>query len=237
VSDGHFYINHRSIDLPEGKDWKQGPSGTFPQQDFSLVQDGQGGLAVLNRGLPEIAATRDSSCGVKLSLTLLRSVGWLSRDDFEARSCSNAGPTIFTPDAFCLGENAFRYAVAPFAGDYLDAGIKDISQSYRSPVVTIQGVADSSIAGGKSLVEHRSTHTCVSAIKRHEDRSTLIVRLYNLRGATTHDSLEFELDIASAWQTDILEERIAELATKSDRRLDVELGAHEIVTLEVAFRD
>jgi alpha-mannosidase len=237
VSDGHFYINHRRIDLPEGKDWKQEPSGTFPQQDFSLVQDGQGGLAVFNRGLPEIAATRDSSRSVKLSLTLLRSVGWLSRDDFATRSCSNAGPTLFTPDAQCLGENVFRYAVAPFAGDYLDAGIKDLSQSYRSPVVSIQGVADSSMVGGQSLVEHRSRHTCVSAIKRHEDRETLIVRLYNLRKKPTNDSLEFDLDIASAWRTDILEERIAELATKSDRHLDVELGAHEIVTLEVTFRD
>jgi alpha-mannosidase len=235
VSDGHFYVNHRPIEPPDTKDWKQRPSGTYPQQDFSLLQDGQKGLAVLNRGLPEIGATRDEAGNAKLSLTLLRSVGWLSRDDFETRSCSNAGPTLFTPDAQCLGENVSRYAVVPFAGDYLEAGIKDISQRYRSQVLTIQGVADSSIAGGHSLFEHRSKYTCVSAVNQHETRDTLIIRLYNLRGESTDDSLVFELGIVSAWRTDLLEERVAELQTASSRELNLQLGPHEIVTLEVQF--
>ncbi|MFB3111589.1 MAG: glycoside hydrolase family 38 C-terminal domain-containing protein, partial [Gemmatimonadales bacterium] len=36
VSDGHFYINHRPIDQPSGDGWVQPPSGTYPQQEFSL---------------------------------------------------------------------------------------------------------------------------------------------------------------------------------------------------------
>ena len=235
VSDGHFYINHRPMGLPDGKDWKQAPSGTFPQQDFSLVQDGTSGLAVLNRGLPEIAATRDAGGCVKMSLTLLRSVGWLSRDDFETRSCSNAGPTLFTPDAQCLGENVFRYAVVPYSGSYFDAGIKRISQSYRTPTVSIQGVADASISGGRSLVEHQSMHTCVSAVKRHEERGTLVVRLYNICGERANDSLEFGLNVASAWRTDILEERVEEIEVTSGRHVSVDLGPHEIMTLEIEF--
>ncbi len=235
VSDGHFYLNHRSIDISDGKEWKQRPSGTYPQQDFSLLQDGHRSLAVLNRGLPEIAATRDAAGRAKLSLTLLRSVGWLSRGDFEMRSCSNAGPTLFTPDAQCIGENVFRYAVVPYAGGYLDAGIKDISQSYRSRVATIQGVADSSIAGGHSLFEHHSEYTCVSAVKQHEERDTLIIRIFNLRGESTADSLTFGLDISAAWRTDLLEERLEEMQVSSAREMKIQLEAHEIVTLEVQF--
>ena len=235
VSDGHFYVNHRTIEQPEGAGWMQRPSGTYPQQDFSLVQDGKRGLAVLNKGLPEIAATCDSSGSATLSLTLLRSVGWLSRDDFETRSCSNAGPTLFTPDAQCLGKGVFRYAVVPFAGDHIEAGIKDICQKYKSPVLSIQGVADSSIAGGLSLFEHRSKYTCVSAIKRHEERDTLVIRLYNLHGEQVDDLLLFGLEVSAAWKTDLLEERIEELAPVAERELKVRLEPFEIVTLEVAF--
>ena len=213
----------------------QRPSGTYPQQDFSLVQDGERGLAVLNRGLPEIAASRNCDGQTKLSLTLLRSVGWLSRDDFETRSCANAGPTLFTPDAQCLGKGVFRYAVVPFAGDYIETGIKDICQRYKSPVVSIQGVVDASLAGGLSLFEHSSKYTCVSAIKRHEERDTLVIRLYNLHGEQVHDSLTFDLDVSAAWKTDLLEERVEELSPTTKREIQVLLAPFQIVTLEVAF--
>jgi alpha-mannosidase len=237
VSDGHFYVNSRPIEVTGGEEWKQQPTGTYPQQDFTLLQDGERGLAVLNRGLPEIAASRDSAGCAKLSLTLLRSVGWLSRDDFETRSCSNAGPTLFTPDAQCLGENVFRYAVVPFDGDYLGANVKHLSQVFRVPVLTVQGVLDSCISGGKGLVEHSSEFTCVSAIKKHEQRNTLLLRIYNLRGEPSHDLLTFGLTIAAAWRTDLLEERIGVLPLTDQRALEIVLDPHEIVTLEIELKE
>jgi alpha-mannosidase len=237
VSDGHFYINHRPIEQPCGDGWRQRPSGTYPQQDFSLVQDGKRGLAVLNRGLPEIAATRNGAGQVTLALTLLRSVGWLSRDDFATRSCTNAGPTLFTPDAQCPGMQVFRYAVISFPGDYLEAGIKDSSQRYRAGLLSIQGVRDSSIAGGKSLVEHRSRYVSVTAIKRHEERDTLVIRLYNLRGEQTDEFLALGLDVSAAWRINLLEERVVELTTDGKRGVHLRLEPHEIVTVEISFSD
>ncbi|UCH83325.1 MAG: hypothetical protein JSW50_12810, partial [Candidatus Latescibacterota bacterium] len=102
-SDGHFMINRRSMARPEGTNWAQPPSSTYPQQEFSLVQNENRGLAVFNKGLPEIEASTDSHGYAELMLTLVRGVGWLSRDDFVTRDYSNAGPTIYTPDAQCLG--------------------------------------------------------------------------------------------------------------------------------------
>ncbi|MGB5304485.1 MAG: glycoside hydrolase family 38 C-terminal domain-containing protein, partial [Gemmatimonadota bacterium] len=97
-SDGHFLVNRRGMPDPDiGADWVQPPTGTYPQQEYSLVQDETGGLALLNRGLPEVEARSRDDGTVELALTLLRSVGWLSRDDFDSRRHSNAGPTLFTP--------------------------------------------------------------------------------------------------------------------------------------------
>ncbi len=235
ISDGHFYLNHRPMEQPVGEGWKQQPSGTYPQQEFSLVQDGDVGFAVLNRGLPEIAVAKDRAGNSVLSLTLLRAVGWLSRDDFATRSFTNAGPTLHTPDAQCLGEHVFRYAIVPFVGNYLDADIKGISQRFRLPMVSIQGVADSSLAGGSGLFEIRSKRVSVSAVKKHESRDTLVIRLYNLSGETTEGVLDFGLDVSSAWRTDVLEERLQELPLSSSRELTIRLQPYEIVTLEVEF--
>ena len=120
ISDGHFHVNERPLARPEGEDWVQPPPATMPQQEFSLLQSpGGGGVALFNRGLPEIEAVAREG-GTAMHLTLLRSVGWLSRDDFATRRHCNAGPTLATPDAQCLGEQRFRYALMPFDGDWVE---------------------------------------------------------------------------------------------------------------------
>lgn len=233
VSDGHFYINHRPIEQPSGDGWVQPPSGTYPQQEFSLVQDGARGLAVLNRGLPEIAALPGDAGCAGLALTLLRAVGWLSRDDFPSRGYQRVGPQLATPEAQCQGEQHFQYAVVPFAGDYIDARIKSLSQRYRTPVAAIQGVAEHSIRG-RSFLRKESNRTCVSAIKKHESRDTLVIRLYNLMSEKVDETITFGRLVSAAWLIDLLEERSTELKSVADR-IELVLRPHEIVTIEVAF--
>jgi alpha-mannosidase len=235
VSDGHFYVSERPLQQPSGEGWRQAPSGTYPQQDFTLVQANGRGLAVLNKGLPEIQATQSPSGEVKLSLTLLRAVGWLSRDDLETRRRQAAGPTLHTPEAQCQGSHNFEYAVLPFPKDYIDADVKGMSERYRTPVVAIQGVLDGHVAGGMSLVQKTSVRTCVTALKRHESRDSLVVRLYNLTSDPVEEDLRFGIDVASAWRLDLLEERIGRLTDNPTRDLALVLGPHEILSLEVEF--
>ncbi len=243
VSDGHFFANTRPIAREQHPDWVQPPPGTYPQQDFSLVEDGEAGLAVLNRGLPEIEARHDEAGNAILSLTLLRAVGWLSRDDFPTRRFSNAGPTLYTPEAQCAGPHTCRYAIVPYAGDSLAAGVKGISERYRTPVPSVQGVWDGHAPGGPGLVRKMSHLTSVSAIKRHETRDTLVVRLWNLTAELVAETLVLGKPIRRAWRTDLLEERLEELAVGTAggapadaspaTELVLELGPHEIVTLEI----
>ena len=49
---------------------------------------------ILNRGLPAVEVTRLPG-GTQIALTLLRSVGWLSRDDLATRRVA-AGPLVPT---------------------------------------------------------------------------------------------------------------------------------------------
>ena len=235
VSDGHFLLSDRPIEKPDGSEWVQPPPGTYPQQDYSLVSDGHRGLAVLNRGLPEIEAARDEKGRATLSLTLLRCVGWLSRDDFESRRRSNAGPTIHTPEAQCHGAHRFLYAVVPFTGDPVAAGVDEASQRYRVPVLTRQGVRDGSVPGGKGLLAKTCPATRATAVKKHETRDTLVVRLCNMTGEPVDETLRLAADVSGAWRTDLLEERLSELPTKEPREVELPLGPHEIATIEIEF--
>jgi alpha-mannosidase len=235
VSDGQYMVHERPISPPDGTDWVQPPPDTLPQQDFSLVQQSGRGLALLNRGLPEIAATRDAEGAVSMHLTLLRSVGWLSRDDFVTRRCQNAGPTIPTPRAQCRGVHRFRYALLPFAGDWLEAGVKSQSDAWRVPVLTKQGVEAGLVPGGQGLLAKANRRTAVTAIKRHEERDSLVVRVVNLTDEEVHETLALGPEVKQAWRTNLLEEREEQLEVSPGNIVRVGLSGCEIGTVELVF--
>ncbi|MEN8152216.1 MAG: glycoside hydrolase family 38 C-terminal domain-containing protein, partial [Planctomycetota bacterium] len=232
VSDGPFVVHDRPIERPAGEDWVQPPPDTFPQQEFSLVSGKGRGLAVLSRGLPEVAAERDEAGGTTIGLTLLRAVGWLSRDDFESRRCMNAGPTIPTPGAQCRGVHRFHYAVVPYDGDRVAAGLARISDLWRHPVIGKQGVKAGLVPGGEGLFETADERTVVTAVKRHRERDTLVVRLVNPGPDPVQETLTFGRPVAAAWRTDLLESREADLPV-ADRTIGLTLAPHEIATLEI----
>ncbi|MDJ0522853.1 MAG: glycoside hydrolase family 38 C-terminal domain-containing protein [Planctomycetota bacterium] len=232
VSDGHFYENVRSLDLPADDDWVQPHPGTFPQQDFSLVQDDDGGLAVLNRGLPEVACTREEG-GTTIALTLLRSVGWLSRDDFPTRRHSNAGPTIPTPDAQCLGAQRFRYALMPFTGSHPHAPVRLLSERWRTPTPVVQGVMDRAFASNPGLLTLSAEFACVTAIKKHVERETLVVRVFNPASESDMARLALGPKVRQAWHVDLLEQRAKEVEALREGHVEVFLKPHEIATVEI----
>ena len=271
LTDGHFLVSSRAVPPPAGAGWVQAPTGTHPQQDFALAQEPGRGLAVLVRGLPEVAAVRGERGGgstptsgisaridaggaqpagqaaltaagqvesgeVGLAVTLLRCVGWLSRDDFAQRPM-NAGPTLFTPEAQCQGLQRFHYALLPFGGDWLAADVKGVAQLYRTPPLVRQGVAALARPGGAGLVEQTGRRTCITAIKKHEERETLIVRLYNLASRESRERLLFGRPLRGGWRVDLLEERVAPLPLDPghESALDLLLRPHEILTLELEF--
>ena len=131
--DGHFDVVERPVALPEGRDWHEPPSPTAHQRTFVDVSDGQTGLAIFNRGLPEYEA-RQGEGGVEVALTLLRCVGWLSRGDMLTRP-GHAGPMLETPGAQCPGDYEFHYAIQPHAGAW-EAIIHD-AHAFNAPCAVL----------------------------------------------------------------------------------------------------
>ncbi|MCK4510356.1 hypothetical protein KAW64_01385, partial [bacterium] len=112
-----------------------------------------------------------------------------------------------------------------------------LSLRYRAPVLTKQGVQDQCVPGGTGLLEKSNDGTCVTGIKKHETRDTLVVRLYNLTGSAVDETLRFGVDVTEAWLTDLLEDRLSSLPMNNPRELSLQLGPHEIATVEIGFSE
>lgn len=87
----------------------EGANATQPIQNVVAVGDEKTMLALLVRGLPEYEPLPDDN-QITFALTLLRSVGWLSRDDLRTRTALVA-PMVPVPDAQCLRDIEAEYAL------------------------------------------------------------------------------------------------------------------------------
>lgn len=234
LSDGHFYVNERPIEIDQHADWVQPPTGTYPQQEFSAIYDGEKGLAILSRGLHEVAPITAGDDSVGLAVTLLRAVGWLSRDDLPTRNHKAAGPMIPTPEAQCIGTHKFQLGILPFTGGLATTEVRERSAEFRVPPLSIQRSADSQRPTANGLLEVTGPTVAVSAIKKHEERDTLIVRLFNTGDEPTRATLRLGRPIAGAWQCALLEDRLNDVPFE-DSSVEVPLSPHEIRTVEIAF--
>ena len=188
AAEGTFEVRSRPVAAPRPADvttWAETPVNSFPQKRFVDISNGERGLAVLNRGLPEYEIVQEGPGvpvgGMAVALTLLRCVEWLSRGDLATRR-GHAGPMEYTPEAQCLGQHVFNYALVPHGGDWQanDALVLREAQAFTTGV---RALTASQHEGQQSstarFVSVEPSALVVSAIKRSSDGQGLVVRVYN----------------------------------------------------------
>ncbi|MFL5734533.1 MAG: alpha-mannosidase [Chloroflexia bacterium] len=173
--EGHFAMLTRSAKPAwSGRGWYEPPAETH----HMLGTATSGKLALMTRGLPEYEAVPNDAGGVDLALTLLRCVGWLSRDDLGTRP-GHAGPPLETPGAQCQGSYTFQYAVR-FIDNESDAALTRAGQDYRTDFGC--GPAGMEANG---LLEVEGEGFAFSTLKGAEDGKGVILRIYNPSGTPT----------------------------------------------------
>lgn len=204
VAEGQFDVVTRPVGAPE--EWP-GAAPFYPQQRWMDVSDGSRGLCIINKGMPEYEVYTDDARTI--ALTLLRCVGRLS----GGAEAPGANPT---PEAQCIGEYTFEYAVYPHAGDWQDAKVWMQAHEHNIPMLAVQtGAHEGDLPAELSFVETSGPELVISAIKKAEDSDMLVVRFYN----TT------EADIPGGW--------IKVRGSKSAKMLNM----NEEVTGDVTFAD
>jgi mannosylglycerate hydrolase len=243
---GQFQVMRRPAALPDEErarvpefDEEQEVS-YHPQRAFVDVSDAAGGLAILNRGLPEYEAEPEES-GVCLGLTLLRCVGWLSRDDLSTRY-KHAGPPLETPEAQCLGRHTFEYAVVPHSGDWLTGGVAVEAERYVTPVHAAPLAPGEPVAailpGEAGLYELGPAELIFSACKRSEAGDRILLRAYNIAPYALDGTLRLgvpgRVRLANLAERELSPPLAPEPGGAPDSRLyRFRVQPHEIITLSL----
>ena len=200
--------------LPEQRDWQKNkwsekPLPIYSQQRFVDINDGEKGLALLNKGLPEFEIyNRESSV---IALTLFRGVGMMGKSNLLVRPGRPSGISTPTPDAQCLGRHSFEYALFPHSGDVDVGQVPQAAADFDAPPLAVQnrlkmprldkvGLLTSRLFSLETLTSHVSgqmsalekgdyalfkidhKNLLVSSVKKAEREEALVVRLYNASG-------------------------------------------------------
>lgn len=225
-AEGHFDVVKRSINLPDSEGWKEKAYKTAHNSGFVDINDGEYGLALLNQGLPEYEIIPENNT---IALTLLRCVGWLSRGDMEYKK-GNAGPSFATPEAQCLGENTFSYALIPHQGSWDDASIPRKTKQYKTKVLTKQLKNQSgNLPSSFSFIQLEGKYLEISAIKKNEFEDRLLIRVYNPTNKETTGKIKLGLDIHKVYLGKLDESYEEELPYNNG--VEIKLKPKEIKTI------
>jgi alpha-mannosidase len=231
-AEGHWDVVEWPTEPPiGGPDWAEQPAPTRPQRGWACLSDGRVGVTVANRGLPEVEARRTED-RAEIALTLLRCVGWLSRDDFPCRR-GHAGPGLAVPGAQCPGRHTFRYALIPHAGDWRAAFAEaDAFQTDLRALATPPHPG--SLPPALSFVQIDPPTLRLSALKPPEEGEGLILRIWNIEDRPVEGTIRFWRPFARAARVNMAEAAVEELASATDT-LRLPVGGREVVTVRIEF--
>lgn len=204
-------------------DWN-GASPFCPMRNWLDISDGKKGLCVINKGLREYEIYDNPERTV--AITLLRCVGHLSKGRETATS-------IPTPGAQCLGRRQFQYALVPHIGRWEDAHVWQEAYQFNVPLVCLQTESHGGILPLEhSFIEIKPSELVVTAIKRAEDRNSLLVRFFNISDNLIHNARIRVNGATSVRTVNLAEEPGPELTMDADGYVVLDVLRRKIVTLE-----
>ena len=222
----HFGVVRRPVAAPpEAANAPESPVAYYPQKTFTDLSDGESGLMIANRGLAEYEVMTEEDGTATLAVTLLRCVGWLSRDDLSMRR-GHAGPGFETPGAQMSGRWTFEYSLIPHSGGWPEAFTE--AHAFARPLRSLR----TRRGGGRlpregSLLTVDTSELVVSTVKLAEDDDGVVARAYNIADEPIVAGVVLNEAHASVSAVDLNEENAAE--TEASR---LALQPNEIVTLK-----
>jgi hypothetical protein len=172
--------------VERGRTAEAGPVGEYPLATFPAERFvDAGGVAVLTGRTVEYELV-DSDVGTEIAVTVLRSIGYLSRNVHPYRS-EPAGPQLLTPDAQALGPCSIAVAVLPHRGSWAEAEVAAAAEAYLHPVVVARGAAPAAapLAAVEGLRLAGDGVELVSVRRRGDADSGVEVRVVNMTGRPT----------------------------------------------------
>jgi mannosylglycerate hydrolase len=241
LTDAAFSLIKRSLKV-EGEAFPtqkgvEGISSTYPMQTLAAVESAGHAMTLVSRGLHEVEALAEDG-QTTLALTLLRAVGWLSRDDLKTRT-ANVTASLPTPDAQCLRSLEAEFALLPLTSKD-PAGLLIAGHAYNAPFSIYQQSQPPTTMQQSYLTLDTTTHKAVShdvlltALKPPQTGKGWIVRLLNPTERVVETSVTTTPKAKTAERVNLAEESQSDMEF-DEGKLKVQLEPHKLVTLRLAF--
>ncbi len=228
AAEATYDVIERDIIVSKESPYFGKPNPQYPMHRFVDMSDGKIGLALFNDGIREYEAMIDDDRTI--AITLFRG--------FTATQ----SPVIDQWDVYpwmklsqSLGHNEWNYAIMPHSGNWQEGNLYQEVEKFNLPIESAQ----SGKGGGKlpkdlSFVEVSSKEIVLTALKKCEHRSSLVLRLFNPTYSEINSKLTFSSDINEAWLTNMNEERKEKISVEG-KIINVKFGHKKIVTVEVVI--
>jgi alpha-mannosidase len=205
-----------SIERPEGIE--------FPAQDWVDYGNGQGGLALLNRGLPGNLTTDGTMMVSLLRSHTLGAYGF--GGGYEPGMSSESGRQLGTA-------RTVQYALYPHTGDWRDAKVFRAGLEFNRPLIAAKTTAHAGELPNRwGLLEVTAPDVVVSSLKPGRD-GTAVLRVYEAVGRPAKGvAVRFSRKVASARECNLLEDPGQPL-TVENNALQFDLRGFEIKTFEL----
>jgi alpha-mannosidase len=207
------------------------PARTAPAHRFVAAARAARGLALLAPAFFEYEWTPAGD----LIVTVLRSVGDLSRGDLPTRPGHAAWPTR-TPEAQCLGRSHSTWALAPVSAGDLERG-DAVPHLWEDAFLPLQAwwLRDAgTLTPAPADVTLEGTGLVLSAVKPAQAGSPLVLRCYNASGRKAAGAWRFADGVKNAHRVRADErESVALVLEQRGRAVRFVAEPHEIVTILV----
>ncbi len=234
VADGHFATLRRPIDVETTPQHDGQEPATHHMRHWVALHDGEKGLAVLNGRLTEYEIVKEPGGARQIAVTLLRSVGWLSRKDLLTRP-NFAGPMIETPEAQGPVFHDTGFALLPLSGKAPENQIIPEAESFAVPVMLRwTGCHEGALPADHSWVTVGPDHLVGSAWKPAEEGSGSVLRFANTTDKAAKATIRLAEPLAIEGACDLKEERIGEGATSwGERGGEANVDAYRIESIRI----
>jgi alpha-mannosidase len=191
------------------------------------------GLALFAPGFFEYELNRDGD----LYITLLRSVGELSRDRLPTRP-GHAGWPVSTPLAQCLGGDRLQLACVPVTQAQVQsgAGLEELWEDLFLPIRAVWLRQASPLSLPPVDLQLEGQGLVFSALKPAEQGDAMVLRCYNALNEPSVGAWHLGAPVRSAHRARADEEILYEIKLgEASRSVPFHAAPHEIVTVMVAL--
>ncbi len=234
VAGSQFGVRERSPRQADARAYtRETPVSTAPAHRYVARAEGTRGLAILAPGFFEYELDESGD----LLVTVLRSVGQLSRSDLPTRPGHAGWPTA-TPLAQCHGVDRLQLGIAPITQAELESGsaMAELWEDLFLPVRAVWLRQASPLSPAAIDVRLEGYGLVFSALKPAEQGDAMVLRCYNATGKPTAGLWHFGQPVSSAKRARADELGLHDIRLGDGGRIvPFHAAANEIVTIMVSL--